>query len=74
MRFWLEEIGFKADIYRREDIGDHYLFKSKRRDGDRILLLGHNDTVFPEGKFEDFREDENWVYGAGVCDMKVAIL
>ncbi len=70
MRFWLEEIGFKADIYRRENIGDHYLFKSKRRDGDRILLLGHNDTVFPEGKFENFREDENWVYGAGVCDMK----
>ncbi len=66
MRFWLEEIGFKADIYRRENIGDHYLFKSKRRDGDKILLLGHNDTVFPEGKFEDFREDENWVYGAGV--------
>ena len=70
MREWLEEIGFKTEIYKREKIGDHYLFQSKRRDGDKILLLGHNDTVFPEGKFEEYREDEDWVYGAGVCDMK----
>jgi len=53
MREWLEEIGFKTKIYKREEIGDHYLFQSKRRDGDKILLLGHNDTVFPEGKFEE---------------------
>jgi glutamate carboxypeptidase len=39
-------------------------------EGERILLLGHNDTVFPKGKFEEYREDEQWVYGAGVCDMK----
>ena len=70
MREWLEEIGFKTKIFRREEIGDHYLFQSKRRDGDKILLLGHNDTVFPEGKFEEYREDRDWVYGAGVCDMK----
>lgn len=34
------------------------------------MLLGHLDTVFPEGSFETFHEDEAWVYGPGVCDMK----
>jgi len=32
--------------------------------------LGHNDTVFPKGKFEHYLEDEKWIYGPGVCDMK----
>ncbi len=70
MRQWLEPLGFETKIFPRESIGDHYLFQSKKRDGDKILLLGHNDTVFPDGDFETFNEDEQWVYGPGVCDMK----
>lgn len=65
----IEKLGFSTDVFEREEIGNHLLFKSKG-DGDRVLLLGHLDTVFPEGSFEDFREDDEWVYGAGVCDMK----
>ncbi len=67
---WLGELGFSVDIYRRENIGDHLHFKSKRADGKKVLLLGHLDTVFPPGKFEEFREDDKWIYGPGVCDMK----
>jgi len=67
---WFEEIGFKTTIYKREVIGDHLLFESKKTDGEKILLLGHIDTVFPYGEFEKYSEDEKWVYGAGVCDMK----
>jgi glutamate carboxypeptidase len=70
MRAWLEAIGFKAVVYPRHDIGDHLLFRSTQVEGSRILLLGHNDTVFPEGEFEHFSKDNKWVYGAGVCDMK----
>ncbi len=70
MREWLEEIGFKTEVHERALIGNHLLFLSPKTEGEKILLLGHNDTVFPEGKFEEFREDDNWVYGAGVCDMK----
>ncbi len=33
-------------------------------------MLGHLDTVFPENEFEDYSDDEEWVYGPGVCDMK----
>ncbi len=70
MQGWLEEIGFETERHERETIGDHLLFLSEKVDGAKILLLGHNDTVFPEGKFEKFTQDDEWIYGAGVCDMK----
>ena len=67
---WLEAIGFETQIHERASIGNHLLFLSPKVEGTKILLLGHNDTVFPEGKFETFSQDSEWVYGAGVCDMK----
>jgi len=67
---WLKELGFSVDIYKREHIGNHLHFKSNKKDGTKILLLGHLDTVFPPGEFEEFKEDEQWIYGPGVCDMK----
>ncbi len=67
---WLKELGYEVEVFKREDIGDHILFKSKRGSGKKVLLLGHIDTVFPPGKFEGFREDSEWIYGPGVCDMK----
>ncbi|MCP4970775.1 MAG: M20 family metallopeptidase [Arcobacter sp.] len=71
MSKWLKDLGFKKIVYNRELIGDHLLFKSEEKQGlKKILLLGHNDTVFPEGYFEKYSEDESWVYGPGVCDMK----
>ncbi|MCD6259657.1 MAG: M20 family metallopeptidase [Helicobacteraceae bacterium] len=70
MQQWLEPLGFETKLFSREIIGDHYLFESKKVPGDTILLLGHNDTVFPLGAFDTFDEDAYWVYGPGVCDMK----
>lgn len=70
MQDWLESIGFELTTYERTDIGNHQLFSSSKTQGDKILLLGHNDTVFPQGAFDSYHEDENWVYGPGVCDMK----
>ncbi len=67
---WLEKIGFITEVHERALIGNHLLFLSTKSEGKKILLLGHNDTVFPEGKFEEFSQDSDWVYGAGVCDMK----
>ena len=67
---WFEEIGFKTIRYERELIGDHLLFTTPKKEGKKILFLGHLDTVFPPGKFEEYKEDEKWVYGPGVCDMK----
>ncbi len=67
---WFKEIGFEVNIYKRELIGNHLLFSTPKKLGKKILFLGHLDTVFPQGEFEEYKEDENWIYGAGVCDMK----
>jgi len=70
MTAWLNDLGFKQSCFEREKIGNHNLYTSSKTEGMKILLLGHNDTVFPKGEFENFSEDETWIYGPGVCDMK----
>jgi len=68
---WLEEIGFETQVYKRSLIGNHRYYKSKHgKNSKKLLLLGHLDTVFPPDKFENYREDAEWIYGPGVCDMK----
>lgn len=68
---WFKELGFNVKIDERELIGSHRYYTSKyNKNAKRLLLLGHLDTVFPPQKFDTYHEDANWVYGAGVCDMK----
>ena len=68
---WLEEIGYRVDVYDREHIGAHRHYKSKNtKNAKKLLLLGRLDTVFPPNKFEHYSEDEEWIYGPGACDMK----
>ena len=70
MSSWLDDLGFENICYTRKNIGNHNLYITPKTEGVKILLLGHNDTVFPQGKFENYSEDEKWIYGPGVCDMK----
>lgn len=70
MTQWCEQLNFETTIFYNQDIGNHLLFKSKNKSGIKILLLGHNDTVFPPNSFEEFKQDDLWIYGPGVCDMK----
>jgi len=70
MTKWFLELGFENRCFERENIGNHNLYSTPKTDGIKVLLLGHNDTVFPEGKFENYSEDDAWIYGPGVCDMK----
>ncbi len=68
---WLVDLGFSVEIYKRDLIGNHRHYKSTSSlNSKKLLLLGHLDTVFPPNKFENFTEDEEWIYGPGVCDMK----
>ena len=67
---WMESLGYTTHRHSREHIGDHLHFASPKQAGRKLLLLGHLDTVFPENTFEKFREDQDWIYGPGVCDMK----
>ncbi|MBQ4849355.1 M20 family metallopeptidase [Pseudoalteromonas sp. MMG012] len=66
----LGPLGFSLTRYQREHIGDHLLFHTPKKTGRKVLLLGHLDTVFPDGTFNEFHQDDEWVYGPGVCDMK----
>jgi glutamate carboxypeptidase len=68
--YWLEVLGYDLIRYPRIEIGDHLHLISENKEGKKLLLLGHLDTVFPPGTFEDFSQDEEWIYGPGVCDMK----
>lgn len=67
---WMKDLGYNLETHQREEIGNHLHFKSTHKEGKKLLLLGHLDTVFPPDTFENFREDEEWIYGPGVCDMK----
>lgn len=68
---WLRMLGMSEIVYERELIGNHRLYKGQHEEGSkRLLLLGHLDTVFPPDTFNLFKEDDEWVYGPGVCDMK----
>jgi len=68
--YWMEALDYKLTRYPREGIGDHLHLTSSHKEGKKLLLLGHLDTVFPPDAFEDFTEDEEWIHGPGVCDMK----
>ncbi|MCK5782914.1 MAG: M20 family metallopeptidase [Desulfobacterales bacterium] len=71
---WCEELGMKQRRFSRELIGDHRLFYSPPATGQKILLVGHLDTVFPPGQFEVYHGDNRWIYGPGVCDMKGGLI
>ena len=74
LRSWCEELGMKQRRFSRELIGDHRLFSSEQVSGQKILIVGHLDTVFPPGQFETYHDDGEWLYGPGVCDMKGGLI
>ena len=68
---WLKQLGMNETIYTRTHIGNHLLYKSQHdKNAKLFLLVGHLDTVFASGDFDDFSSDDEWIYGPGVCDMK----
>lgn len=72
---WLKKLGMSEKVFERELIGNHRLYKSVHdKDSKKLLLLGHLDTVFPPDSFNHFKEDEQWIYGPGVCDMKGGLI
>jgi glutamate carboxypeptidase len=74
--------GLGATVERRPDprgrFGETVIgtFRGRQGAGPRILLIGHMDTVFPDGTVAErpFRIDEGIATGAGVCDMKAGLL
>lgn len=54
--------------------GDHLIWRTPAwdaaRPADRLVLIGHHDTVFPPGTFEVWDEQGDRLRGPGVLDMK----
>lgn len=77
-----QAFGFATRLERQEQYGDHLVatHTGNTPDGPRILLVGHTDTVFPDGEvarrpFTITRQDGQRVaLGPGVLDMKSGLL
>ncbi len=77
-----QEFGFSTRFDRQEYYGDHLIatHTGKTASGPRILLIGHIDTVLPEGEAErrpfaiSRRDGARIATGPGVLDMKSGVL
>jgi glutamate carboxypeptidase len=71
-----EEIGGQVDYVPTDRFGDHLRIQFTGTSKDRILLLGHTDTVWPFGEIQKrpFTMDGGKAMGPGVFDMKAGIL
>ena len=71
-----QEAGGEVDYVPASGFGDHLRVRFTSKSKDRILLLGHTDTVWPAGEIQKrpFRIDGGRALGPGVFDMKAGIL
>ena len=74
--------GLGGAVERRVDPDGRYgdtvigTFRGREGSGPRLLLIGHTDTVFPDGTAAErpFRIEEGIALGPGVSDMKGGLL
>jgi glutamate carboxypeptidase len=66
--------GLLIELHDDPTFGKHLLARTPVSSSERILLVGHADTVHPaDGTFQDFSLDDKYAYGPGVFDMKGCI-
>lgn len=70
-----EALGGTVEYVSAERFGDHLLARFDGPSNNRLLILGHTDTVFPAGEVfrRPFRIENNRATGPGVFDMKGGI-
>ena len=71
-----EALGGVVDYIPAERFGDHLRVRFPGKTSEKILLLGHTDTVFPAGEVakRPFQIRNGRATGPGVFDMKAGIL
>jgi glutamate carboxypeptidase len=78
LRAWLEAAGIPCELFPNERFGGCMAARLSGSDGARrpIVLMGHCDTVFPDGTVAQrpFRIDGNQAFGPGVADMKAGLV
>lgn len=78
-RAHLERAGIATQVFPLEKHGDCLLAEvpgSAGSDAPHVLLLGHMDTVFPDGTVAQrpYRAEGGIAYGPGVADMKAGLV
>jgi glutamate carboxypeptidase len=74
---FLERLGAEVTYHLHPTLGDTVVGElAGTPGGPRVLLIGHLDTVFPEGTARErpFRVADGRAYGPGVTDMKSGLL
>jgi glutamate carboxypeptidase len=68
-------IGGRVEVVKEEKFGDQLIVRFPGRSAERLLLLGHTDTVWPAGEItrRPFKVDNGKALGPGVFDMKSGI-
>jgi glutamate carboxypeptidase len=77
LRAWLEAAGISCEIFPHDRFGDCMAARLPAGGANRpIILMGHSDTVFPDGTAAQrpFRIDGNQASGPGVADMKAGLV
>ncbi len=78
LRAWLEAAGIACEMFPHERFGGCMAARLAGRGGGNppIVLMGHCDTVFPEGTaaVRPFRIDGDRATGPGVADMKAGLV
>jgi glutamate carboxypeptidase len=77
---WLEErltgMGMTVERHPQAAVGDNLLATLEGRGAERVMLLGHSDTVFPKGTAAQrpVTIQGDTILGPGTCDMKAGLL
>lgn len=69
----LEGLPLQLERRNGDGCGDHLCWTTPAwhaRPADRVLLIGHHDTVFPPGTFDAWDHQGDRLRGPGVLDMK----
>jgi glutamate carboxypeptidase len=72
----LRELGAAVEIESNAELGDTVVATLDGRGVGQALLIGHLDTVFPDGTVAErpFETNDGRAYGPGVDDMKAGLL
>jgi glutamate carboxypeptidase len=69
---WLSDIGFEVTLHNSSAYGNNLVARRQGRGQLRLLLVGHVDTVYPQGAAtaQPFHISDGIAYGPGIIDMK----
>jgi glutamate carboxypeptidase len=73
---WLGDVGFAVTLHHSDAFGNNLVARRQGKGHLRLLLVGHVDTVYPQGSVsaQPFHIRDGIAFGPGVIDMKSGVL